>query len=220
MKYEDKKTLVLAVLMIVILGFFSYRNFQNIVLPERTQPPIQIPDIEFPSIEEMTDIDTINRMLPGNDLNPNEFTYINHNLTDKITFQYPSHWTKSDVKILEGYREIMKPLFMAFSKEIPPTMIIGLKLISQPDTESAIEAMKSVLQQEGVIMNVIDKTPSDNGAYFSAEYLYDGGERMLSKERIILIDKDAYIISVFGSKPLTDEKRLQMDYIINSIQIM
>ena len=69
-------------------------------------------------------------------------------------------------------------------------------------------------------MNVLNKTPINNGAYFEAEYLFEDGERSISKERIILINGDAYMVSILATEPWTDEKADQMNYIIDSIQII
>ena len=219
MKYEDKKTLALSLLMITVLGFFSYRNLSNINMPEGEQPTIQIPNIDLPSMEEMMDFD-IDNMILENDLMPTEFIYTNHTLNNKITFKYPSHWTKPPVEIIDDHRDVMDHLFMVSSLDGAPTTIIGLKLLSQPDTESAIETIRAIFHQEGATMNVLNKTPSNNGAYFEAEYLFEDGGRSISKERIILIDGDAYMVSILATEPWTDEKSYQMNYIIDSIQII
>ena len=219
MKYEDKKTLALPLLMIAVLGFFSYRSLRNINMPERDQPLIQIPDIELPSIGEMMDFD-IDNMMFKNNLIPTEFIYVSHTLNNKITFQYPSHWTKPPVEIMADHRDIMDHLFIAHSLGGSPTTIVGLKLLSQPDTESVIKTIENIFRQEEATMNILNKTPSNNGAHFEAEYLYEDGERSVSKEKIILIDGDAYIVSILATEPWTDEKANQMNYIIDSIQII
>ena len=131
MKYEDKKTLALSLLMIAVLGFFSYRNFSNLNLPERDQSPMQMPKIDLPSMEEIMDID-IDGMLFKNDIAPTEFIYASHTLDNKITFKYPSHWIKAPVEIMADHREVMDHLFIAHSLGGAPTTIIGLKLYPNP----------------------------------------------------------------------------------------
>ena len=219
MKYEDKKTLVLSLFMIAVLGFFSYLNLSNLNIPERDQSPMQIPNIDLPSMEEIMDFD-IDNMIFENDLIPTEFIYTNQTINDKIIFEYPSHWIKPDVEVMADHRDVMDHLFMAYSKSGTPTTIVGLRLLSQPDTESVIETMKDIFRQEGATMNVLNKTPSNNGAYFEAEYLYEDGRRSISKERIVLIDGDAYMVSILATEQWTDEKDRQMNHIIDSIQII
>ncbi len=219
MRYEDKKILVISALMIATLSIFSYRNFRSINFSEIDEPLIRIPNIDLPSVEEMMSIDIDQMILDSNTI-PSEFKYTDHSLVNKINFQYPSHWMRSDVGPIDGYEETMDHLFMAYSQDSTPTTIIGLKLESQSNLESAIGMIADIFRQEDIVMNILNEVTGEKEIYFEAEYLYQDGEKMISKEKIILLDGDAYLISVIGPDNWSGERHNQVSHIIDSIQII
>ncbi len=217
MKYEDKKTLVISLMMIVILSVFSYRNIINVEMPDRPPTPIKAPDLNIPSFEEMLSGEYLSEeilsKIDPNKTTSDEVTYVSKIIDDQFKFKYPSDW-----KVVESKKKYEKidPLFLAISiKNINKPTLIAVSKIYTDNPESVINIMKEVFSREGTEMTITKK----EDAYFEANYKHSDGRVAVSKEKIISV-RDNYLVSVITFEDQAIKDSEQMEKIIQSIQII
>ncbi len=235
MDYENKRTVILCSIMVVILVVFSiYRvskvdfNYDYSLMPD-------IPQIKTPDIEEMMsgiDAQAIEKIISGEvnieGLTSDELTslvkkekagdYKEAVLNGQISIEYPSSWIRSESSVSVNHPD-MDILLFAFSIDLEfPTTIVGAKL-DLDNIEESEDFMREISGEQGISMSVKSKDYiEDNILQFEAQYDYADGKVAISKERAIKIDGNYYLISVIALNTRVKGLENQINYIFESIK--
>lgn len=235
MDYENKRTVILCSIMVVILVVFSiYRvskvdfNYDYSLMPD-------IPQIKTPDIEEMMsgiDAQAIEKIISGEvnieGLTSDELTslvkkekagdYKEAVLNGQISIEYPSSWIRSESSVSVNHPD-MDILLFAFSIDLEfPTTIVGAKL-DLDNIEEAEDFMREISGEQGISMSVKSKDYiEDDILQFEAQYDYADGKVAISKERAIKIDDNYYLISVIALNTRVKGLENQINYIFESIK--
>ncbi|MDD4062244.1 MAG: hypothetical protein PHV25_00480 [Candidatus Pacebacteria bacterium] len=235
MDYENKRTVILCSIMVVILVVFSiYRvskvdfNYDYSLMPD-------IPQIKTPDIEEMMsgiDAQAIEKIISGEvnieGLTSDELTslvkkekagdYKEAVLNGQISIEYPSSWIRSESSVSVNHPD-MDILLFAFSIDLEfPTTIVGAKL-DLDNIEEAEDFMREISGEQGISMSVKSKDYiEDDILQFEAQYDYADGKVAISKERAIKIDGNYYLISVIALNTRVKGLENQINYIFESIK--
>lgn len=224
MKYEDKKTLALSFLMIAVLGFFSYRNLSGIENVAEISPLPPIPDIEKLPTLNKSSIEDIEDLLQKSEMNmvqePEITEYSQHSVDNTITFEYPSHWTVSDMDANEEYEDLIEILFVAEPQNIAPSTIVIVSKLNAESIEDSVDVIRKVFRQEGIAIRITERAEAEEGIYLEIDYEYDDGQVTRSKERIVEAAGNFYLLSVITHANQFEYYFDQMSHIINSIQIV
>jgi len=211
--------------MIAILGFFTYRNFVNLKNIEEIPPLLQeMPNVNIPSLEEMlpTDIDDLMRKhdIMGEPTEPEKIEYVSHSIPGVALFEYPSHWKELDLDMVPLRSDILDILFIAHSQNIAQPTIVAVFEIKADNLEESMSIIEEIFRRERIVINFIEKTEIENGLYLEVVYEYEDGQRMKSKEKLLVIDNRFYLFSVMTLAEKFENQSLQMEHVINSIQII
>lgn len=240
MNYENKRTVILCSIMVVILAVFSvYRissvdfNYDYSLMPDMPK----ISEIKTPDIEDMmsgVDVETIEKIISGEvnveELTPDELTslvkketagdYKEAILDDRISIEYPSNWIRSESNVSVSHPD-MGVLLFAFSMDVEfPTTIVGTKL-NLDNIEEAEDFMKEITEEQEISMVVENEDYiDDNVLQFEAQYGYPDGKVAVSKERAIKIDDNYYLISVIVLDSRAKSLEDKINHIFESIKII
>ena len=100
-----------------------------------------------------------------------------------------------------------------------PTIIVFSEIKAE-DINSSMEVIKSAFYQEGIKIDIIKKEERNDGLYFEIKYEYEDGRIGVSRERILIINGRFYLFSVIAFKERVENYSDQIDYIIESVQII
>lgn len=234
LKYEDKKILVISIVMIIFLGFFSVRNFRNmrdiekplVDQEDRKIENIIFPDMDIGSLDDLKSLD-IEELLKEHNIGgigdlldvPDEIIYSPYTVSDILTFEYPSHWIRQEIETDERDQGKIKALFVAHSIRLgSPTVLVFLR-IEGDSIKSGLEKIKEVFKIEGIEKEIIRKEEKENGIYFEARYRYEDGQVTISRERMFSVDGKYYLLSVIAFENNLEDYLEKMEHIITSIQI-
>lgn len=224
MKFEDKRTLVISIIMISFLGFLSYRNMSKIKSIEVVKrfPDIEVPEIELPSFDSLTsgDVESFLRE-QGVDMpqikDPEVIEYSKHSIDNAIGFEYPSHWTITKADIARDYRDSIDVPFIAQSKNISRPTIIVISKINAQDNKEVMDIMNNIFRKEEMAMEIMEETEDDSGVYLEVRYTYSDGQIAKSKEKIVKVNDDFYLVSVIAYAENFVDQLDQINHIINSV---
>ena len=224
MKYEDKKTLALSLLMIAVLGFFSYRNARNIRDLDRIEPVVtQIPVIEIPPLDEMVPED-IRDLLREYDTekvaDPIDVEYKPLSVRGIITLEYPSHWKELDIPTDAEYSDMIEFFSVIQSQNISHPTILIVSEVKAENLEENLKFLKDAFQRNGISMKITEKIETDGSIYFEAEYKHEDGQILKSKEKMIESNDRIYLVSIVAFSERFLEHSGYMDHILESIQII
>ncbi len=225
MKYEDKRTLVVSILMILLLGFFSYRNFTNLEVPQVPTQIAEIPIIEMPPVEELLPPEIANLLgEPGLEEEKKEeitqWTYLSHTIPQVTNFKYPSHWLASPPETAGEYAEIMNVLFFARCPNILNPAVVVISKMNINLLAEGLESLKKIFEGNNTKMEILEKEETEKGLLFSARYEHGEGHRVISREKIFAVNNNFYLFSIIVSEERFTTLSSQIEYIINSIQII
>jgi len=221
MKYEDKKTLTLSILMIVILAGFSYYNagrVKKIKSDVKFMPNLQgveLPDLDTVSPEDISRL--VEQYASGSSKNIGEVIYADKKI-DAIGFSYPSYWNVLEITINEEYDDLAEALFVLQSPDINPSIIVVSKLKAN-DLDDCLNVIEQIFSKEKTSVNITKKEEIDNGIYLEIDYRYSDGLTAKSKEKIIEDNGVFYLLSAVAHDNLFNDHLDQIDHFINSISI-
>lgn len=237
MNYENKRIVILCSIMVVILAVFSVYRISNIDFNYDYSLVPDMPEIKTPDVEEMmsgVDVETIEKIISG-EINVEELTsdeltslvkketagdYKEAILDDRISIEYPSNWIRSESNVSVSHPD-MEVLLFAFSMDIEfPTTIVGTKL-NLDNIEEAEDFMKEITEEQEISMVVENEDYlDDNVLQFEAQYGYPDGKIAVSKERVIKIDDNYYLISVIVLNSRAKSLEDKINHIFESIKII
>jgi len=224
MNYENKKTLIISIAMILLLGFLSYRNFVNLEIPQIPSQIMEIPIIEMPPIgealpPEMTDL----LREPGSEEEKEEglaeWTYLSYTIPQVMNFKYPSHWLTAPPETAVEYKEMMDVLFFAHAPDALSPAIMVVSRIKINSFTEGLEFLKETFERDNIGMKVLEKQETERGLFFSARYDHNG-RPMISREKILIANNNFYLFSIIVSEGHLAVLSPQIEYLINSIQII
>lgn len=211
---EDKKALLISLLAIIILGFITNQYFKNLSNP--------LSKVEFPEFE-IPDFNPLISQESGD--------YIEFISPDKkLKLKYPSHWTKMTPDALTKFNQVVvdqkvKNLLFVQTFKLEKSALAfltvqELTLGEENSLEKLIETIKEGVEgQEGEIE--ITNLKIENGeAYFEGKYKGGQSPPMYSKEKIILGDNKAYLISLFSLRNDWSEFEEEVSEILNSVELL
>ncbi len=229
MKYEDKKTLFISLLMVSILSILTYGNLKRINNIDITGNSLftELTEIELPPLDEITSMDLEKMMrehnleMPSDPIDRGEnIAYSSQTIPEVMSFDRPSHWEISDIDMNEEYKEMMEVLFISNSQSIDKPTFIIVSEIKGKDIPSSIKILKDVFLKEGIKMTITKERETDDYFYFESEYLYNDGMITVSKEKIFIINNRFYLFSTVVFREKSDLYSPYMNRIIESIQII
>ncbi len=229
MKYEDKKTLFISIVMIFVLSLLTYGNLKRVGNIDVTGNSLftELTEVELPPLDDISSMDIEEMMrkynleIPSDPIDRGEnIAYSSHTIPGVMSFKRPSHWEVSSIDINEEYREVMEILFVSNSQSINKPTFIIVSEIKGKDVPSNIEILKGIFIREGIRMIITEEKEIDDYFYFEAEYLYDDGLITVSKEKMFIINNRFYLFSVIAFREKSDLYYPYMNQIIESIQII
>lgn len=211
---EDKKALLISLLVIIILGFITARYFKNLSNP--------LSKVEFPEFE-----------IP--DFNPFDYQESGELIEfispdKKLKLKYPSHWTKMTPDALAKFNQVVvgqrvKNLLFVQTFKMEKSALAfltvqELTLGEENSLEKIIEIIEGGMEgQEGKV-EITNLEIEDGEAYFEGEYKGSQSPPMYSKEKIILGDNKSYLISLFNLENDWSEFEKEVNEILNSVELL
>ena len=213
--------------MIAFLSVISLRRFQGFqeAIDRKEIPRIEMPEITFPEFN-------LDELAPVTPLTPEQIeenykTFISPNQTLKI--KYPANWQTIDNRFLEQTNQRIEEynltqgqlLFFAYEvrlAEHPPVLIVQ-ELFKEKGLEEIIEQAKGAVEKEGGELIILKRETKNGVDYFEARHerenhaFYLKGGLASAKER-------NYLIMILVSSQLKEGTAPQIDFILNSIQLL
>jgi hypothetical protein len=211
---EDKKALLISLLAIIILSFITTRYFKNLSNPlsKVEFPEFEIPDFSpFASQESGELIEFIS---------PDK----------KLKLKYPSHWTKMTLDALTKFDQVVvgqkakNLLFVqAFKLEkraLAFLTVQELTLGEENSLEKIIEIIEEGMERQEGEVEITNLEIEDGEACFEGKYRGGQSPPMYSKEKIILGDNKAYLISLFNFENDWSEFEKEVSEILSSVELL
>lgn len=199
------KFLILIILSILLLCFFTSWHLKTFKKP---LPEIKGPEIEIPKPESLFESEEEMRKFVSPD--------------GKLKFKYPSGWMEMPKEngqaVADEEGEI---LFFATKFKIETATLASLiaqELSWEGNIEELIKKMEDTAQEKGGEMKILNLEVEDKTASFKAKYAKTGETNFISKEKIILGEGKAYLISIFSLERFWPEYDKEADEILNSIE--
>ncbi len=241
MKQEDKKILIISIVMIAFLSTVSYWRWAAFKVPETYFPTM---DLEVPKMEEIMpdnyyDItperyyemvpEEYREMLPGEQAEEKSATnepyydetisvYRTIEIEEKLIFEYPVGW-----EVVKTDKEDFKDrsaefLFLAYSKElIYPSSVTALKIEAQ-DIDKVIKIIKEITKTEGLYMEITEKEDKEKEHSIKTRNTY-GNFVSISKKRIFPLNGYYYVFSVTAFEERWERQLTIIDHILSSVEI-
>jgi len=211
---EDKKALLISLLAIIILGFITNQYFKNLSNP--------LSKVEFPEFE-IPDFDPFASQESGDHI---EFI----SPDKKLKLKYPSHWTKMTPNTLAKINQVVvnqrvkNLLFVQTFKFEKSTLafltVQELTLEEEKNLEEIIETIKEGMEgQEGEV-EITNLKIEEGEAYFEGKYKRSQSPPTYSREKIILGDNKAYLISLFNLENNWSEFEKEVSEILSSVELL
>ncbi len=228
MTFENKKTLIIACLMIVFLILVSIWQVQRL---DRLESPLGWPempklteDISMPSIDDIIkeaekqfDFETEEKK------SLEEISFQAEIIGQQIKFEYPAVWENMNPALVEEFTKIdyidMKIIFFAYSKDMIQPLSFIVAEANFKNRAEALEQIESIYNYQDISMKIINAVEdSEQKYYFEAAYEKDN-EVIYSKEKFIFLEDTSYLFSVFGLENALDRYDEIINHIFQSIQI-
>ncbi len=222
MKKEDKKILAISIAMIAFLALSSFFNLRrqketgedfSLKIEEFSFP--EVDNNEIPNIKDIISGDALNKYLEteeGSD-------FVVRKIENKFQLEIPSGWEDLSTEPYPEYDHIMNVSFSAISENKIDPLVISILNFNKESFSSVLDGMEEILNEESVDMLIIDSYEEEGSLNFSAEYEEDDNKHY-SKEKIININNDYYLISVMGSLESLNKNHNIINHILESIQII
>ncbi|XOA42701.1 MAG: hypothetical protein ACKKMO_02725 [Candidatus Nealsonbacteria bacterium] len=213
---KDYKTLILIILFILLLSFITWKRFETLQKPFSLYET-KLPKFEMPKFESF---------FSQEDNGSEEFV----SPDGKLKLKYPSNWIKMEKESLETFnkeiaREGAKNLFFAQKfkiKENTLAILIVQELTLEKETslEEIIEEMKEKTKEKDGEMEIEKSEFDDKIVYLEVKYKRDETPILYSKEKIILEEDKAYLITFLNPNNNWSGFEEEINEIFNSIQII
>lgn len=209
-----KKLFFAGIILIVILAIWVLSNWQKSNLSDTES---------FENIAQK-----LQNIAPQNNKLPENSPYQEFATSDgNFKINYPANWLKIDsAEILKALtppdwagKYSLETLFLAQSFTSDGfTQLIVYRGNFDMEIEGIVEEIKKNNQEQGWTVEIIESEVEIGEASFEAEYSRQGSPDLYSKEKILTIGNQAYLVSfVFPKEKLADfaqEADLVMDSII------
>jgi len=201
------KFLVLMILSILFLSFFTYWQFKRL---SKAIPKIEIPKIEIPKPESFFQQKTETKEFVSPD--------------GKLKFKYSSDWMEMPKE--SGEKTInpeAKALFFAtkFKMEKAAFASLGVQELSgKRDIGEIIKEMEKETKEKGGEMQILNSEIKAKEAYLKTRYKKEGEQNFISKEKIILGEEKVYLISIFSFERFWPGFEGESEEILNSVEII
>jgi len=201
------KFLILIILSIAGLSFFTYWQFKNL---QKTFPGVKLPKIEMPKSESLF---------------PQKTDYKEFTSPDgKLKLKYLSDWMEIPKESFQG--EIgaeAKVLFFANKFKIEKAafaslIVQELDLEKETSIENIVEKMKKEAEKKGK-MEVLKLEIKNGEGYLTAKYVKEAGSVFFSKEKIILGENKAYLVTIFTLENWWSEFEEEAKEILGLVQL-
>ncbi len=216
MKYEEKKSLLLALLMIIFLSGASFWHFRSLSLSSSKKHFVySLENFTFPSIENILSEENL-KGEKKDDLSDlfAEKNYKRQYIEDKIFFDYPSSWQL--IELEEETIKNAKILFFAYPLSSIPASITLLNIKT-----STIEELENFIKKEspGEIIE-IETEEKEKGVYRLKIKYFAEKIDIISHQVGLLLDNEFYLLSF--SSPAKDDLRVEemRNRILSSVQII
>jgi len=203
------KFLILILLSIFLLSFFTYWQFKKL---QKFLPKIEIPNIEMPKPESMFQQKTEIK----------EFV----SLDGKLKFKYSSDWMEMPK---ESWQEKIiaetKVLFFAnkfkLEKATFASLVVQeLSLEKEKSVEEIVEEMKKEVKAKNGELEILNLEIKGKEAYLKMKYKKEMEPTFISKEKIILGEKKAYFVNIFSLENFWQDFEAETNEILNSVKFV
>lgn len=199
------KFLILIILSIFSLSFFTYWQFKKLSKPLPKIPRVEIPKPES-LLQQKTEI--------------KEFV----NPDGKLKFKYSSDWMEMPK---EGWQETInaetKILFFATKFKIEKgafASLVAQEMDWKKDVREIIEEMEKSAKEKSGEMKILNLEIKDKDASLKARYKKEEKTNFISREKIILGEEKAYLISIFSLERFWPEFEIESEKILDSVQLI
>ncbi|MFQ6049466.1 MAG: hypothetical protein ACE5J0_00255 [Candidatus Paceibacterales bacterium] len=211
---KDYKFFILTILAIILLSFATHWQFKNFhkSLSGIEFPKFEMPKLELPPLQESEGAGYKEFVSPDG----------------KLKLKYSSDWM--EMKGLEKLnqetiKERAKILLFAqkfrLEKAAFASLVIQeLSLEKEKKLEKVIEEMKKETEEKGIEMEVLKLETKDKEANLEAKYKKERGSVLHSKEKIILSENKAYLITFVALDRDWSEFEKEIGEILSSAQII
>ncbi len=216
MKVEDKKIVITSIVMIVLLGLFSYLRWSDFRLSDaHFSLSFENSNIEAPSMEDLLPEDLLQE--EKEKIDPQEKEYDTIIIDEEIVFQNPSEWEAIEIDE-ELQDEKIKFLFASKSQSIFRPSSVAVLNVEASEIEEAIGIMKEKIEVDGLVMNLKEKEEEKN--YLLLDFKNIHGETVsYTKKKALLRNETFYIFSVTVFEEKWPLKKDLVNYLLSQVSI-
>ncbi len=233
MTFDDKKNLILSCLMIVFLisvSLWQMKKTEKIGAPSSwIEAPEPTERLSMPTMDSLTEIAEqelgFNLSETKKEEGIEEISFKEENIKDKIRFEYPADWDKISPNLVEQFMDIkytdINILFFAHSKSILQPISFVILEIDLEEKENVLQKMEEIYQAENIEMEIKNIREKNQQEYLlEVSYTDKDNKIVFSKEKMIFLEDKTYLFSIFGFEREWHNFSQQINYLINSIQII
>lgn len=223
---NQNNTLILVVIFITIfiLGFISYWRMKDF---EKGLREVEIPNLEIPEIKFPFPLPQQNQ----ESREKREFICPER----RLKLYYSTAWTEKNEEFLQILKQNMPkdgPEILFFAQKtnfIPQTNEMSFSLLSvqkmkiQTGTtsEDIVEKIKKWAKETGIEeVEIVNLETKNEQTLFSAKYKKTNQPIMFSKTKIILLENNAYLISIITEERHWSDFEIEAKEILDSIQLL
>jgi len=212
-----KKHLIIFALLVVIAGLTAitnlrFKNWQNNFNGGSFLEPLRL------------NVDEIQKISSIEETSLKKFSSPDGNLI----VDYPADWVAIEQPEIiqamspEDWKEKynLQTLLFALKTNDESAQLVAYKGTFGLTTEEIIEEIKKTTQDQGWKMNIVSSEVKEKKAVFEAEYETSSGALFHSKEKVLIAEDEAYLITALVSETSWQETKDDIDKIINSATII
>jgi hypothetical protein len=203
------KFLILILLSISLLNFFTYWQFKRI---SKALPKIETPKIEIPKPETLFQTKTEIKEFVTPD--------------GKLKFKYSSDWIEMPNETWqEKFTAEAKVLFFANKFKLEKTafgslIVQELGLEKEKSIKEIIKEMEKEVKEKGGEMKILESEIKENQGYLKAKIKKTEGQSFIFGEKIILGEKKAYFVTILSLENFWPAFESDAKEILNSAQLV
>lgn len=229
MTFENKKTLIISLLMILFLSMASVWQIKRL---SRTESPLAWPEmsqlteeISMPSVDDIIkEAEKQFDFESGEKKSLEEISFKEEIIEQKIKFDYPVNWENINPKLVEEFTKVdymdMKILFFAYSKDIIQPLSFIIAETEFKNKAEALEQIGLIYDGQDINMEITDVMEDSQQIYFFEAAYEKESEIIFSKEKFIFVEEKSYLFSVFGLEGSLEKHDEIIGHIFQSIQII
>ncbi len=222
-KPEDKRVLLISIIMILALTTVSFWRLFNYKHPEVSFSMSLRDETHIPSLDEITSLEHLDKMMleeEGVFPREEEKKYVRKALENKIIFDHPFSWRVIDLSDIENNSGEIEILFLSHSQTTLDGVTFTVLKIKAESNEEVIEIIKETSKGlQKIEMEILEEEEKNGETSLKILYKTERGQESFSKNKLFLIEEEYYFFSIIASREGIDRFSSQINHILSSIQI-